>query len=276
MEPTSSRKLKMMNLKNLLAFTTISLFASAAHAKTEMYYIHSDHLGTPQVLTDKDQQVVWRRSQKPFGETVEESGTVIQPLRFPGQYEDPETGFHYNYFRDYDPATGRYLQSDPIGLEGGINTYGYVHQNPSRNYDPFGLLTWSGTSTTIGGVASVGATTTTYVLTSDCVNGSQTTVTVIGVGPATGVGTLAGASHSGLSIDDGRGTNAAPFPNQFNGAYINYSMDWAFIGGVGASYTTLGNVAFPSSGGQVGWGVGITATFGTATVVDQSTSQCEC
>ena len=129
----------MMNLKYLLVFTAISLLASAAQARTEMYYVHSDHLGTPQVLTDKDQQVVWRRSQTPFGETVEESGTVIQPLRFPGQYEDPETAFHYNYFRDYDPTIGRYIQSDPIGLEGGVNTYGYVTNNPLGLIDLFGL-----------------------------------------------------------------------------------------------------------------------------------------
>ena len=63
------------------------------------------------------------------------------PLAFPGQYRDKETGLSYNFFRDYDPQTGRYVQSDPIGPEAGINTYLYVRANPLSAIDPEGLCT---------------------------------------------------------------------------------------------------------------------------------------
>lgn len=99
-------------------------------------YIHTDQLGQPHKLTDASKAVVWDRVARPFGATAAETGTTAVALRFPGQWADAESGYHYNYFRDYDPSIGRYLQSDPIGIEGGRNTYGYVGANPQNLIDP--------------------------------------------------------------------------------------------------------------------------------------------
>ena len=73
----------------------------------------------------------------------------MRNVRFPGQYFDEETGLHYNYFRHYYPATGRYPQPDSLGTTGGLNLYSYVGQNPIRYIDPLGLVRWAG-SITIG------------------------------------------------------------------------------------------------------------------------------
>jgi RHS repeat-associated protein len=81
---------------------------------------------------------VWQWDHDPFGNGLP-TGTFSYNLRFPGQFYDRNTRLHYNYFRDYDPRTGRYIESDPIGLGGGINTYHYVGGNPLRNIDPKGL-----------------------------------------------------------------------------------------------------------------------------------------
>ncbi len=113
--------------------------------QTELYAVEADHLGTPRVLTDAGQHLRWRWTSAPFGDTPPEEnpenlGTLTFNLRFPGQYYDAESGLHYNFFRDYDPQTGRYVQSDPVGLEGGVNTYGYVGGNPISRSDPLGLF----------------------------------------------------------------------------------------------------------------------------------------
>ncbi|WP_444935804.1 RHS repeat-associated core domain-containing protein [Microbulbifer sp. JMSA004] len=111
------------------------------------YAVYSDHLDTPKVLMDSSGEAVWRSTRTAFGETVidsdvdEDGQTVVFNIRFPGQYYDGESGLHYNYHRDYDPMLGRYIESDPIGLRGGLNTYGYVYQNPFRYIDPAGEAT---------------------------------------------------------------------------------------------------------------------------------------
>ncbi|MGH8567665.1 MAG: RHS repeat domain-containing protein [Gammaproteobacteria bacterium] len=107
---------------------------------TAIAYLHTDHLGTPESLTDQGQAIVWQAHHDPFGRTTMTTRTVEHHLRFPGQYFDAETGLHYNYFRDYDPSIGRYVQSDPIGLARGINPYLYANANPLRYTDPTGEI----------------------------------------------------------------------------------------------------------------------------------------
>jgi len=110
----------------------------------ELFYIHSDHLGAPRVAVDDQGRLRWRWLSEPFGVTAAETSpsgldAVNIRLRLPGQQYDSAVGLHYNVFRDYDPTTGRYVQSDPIGLDGGINTYAYVDGNPVTGFDPEGL-----------------------------------------------------------------------------------------------------------------------------------------
>lgn len=120
---------------------------SAWAVEPRLYYLHTDHMNTPRAVTDEGNTIVWRNIPmgEPFGLTpVEEDPDsnglpFVLNLRFPGQYFDKETNLNYNSFRDYDPSTGRYIQSDPIGLQGGINTYGYVLGNPLSYTDPLGL-----------------------------------------------------------------------------------------------------------------------------------------
>ncbi|MCG7950390.1 MAG: RHS domain-containing protein, partial [Candidatus Thiodiazotropha endolucinida] len=103
------------------------------------YAIHTDHLGAPRAVTDEDQQTIWSADYSPFGLIRIEQQAITLNLRLPGQYEDQETNTYYNYHRDYDPNTGRYLTSDPIGLKGGLNTYAYALSNPVQYFDPYGL-----------------------------------------------------------------------------------------------------------------------------------------
>jgi RHS repeat-associated protein len=115
--------------------------AEAAVTQGELYYVHNDHLGTPQVMTDRGGSIVWHATYDPFGMAdVDTASTIEMNVRFPGQYFDIETGLQYNYFRYYDPISGRFITSDPIGLDGGINLFAYVKNNPNKYFDPYGLL----------------------------------------------------------------------------------------------------------------------------------------
>jgi RHS repeat-associated protein len=130
----------------------------AAELDGRLYAIHTDHLGTPRRLTQANGQAAWQWAYSAYGDEAPTLGakrftnettspstgaTNIPPVRFnlryPGQYFDEESGLHYNYFRSYDPRTGRYTQGDPIGLDGGWNRFSYAQQNPLFFTDPDGL-----------------------------------------------------------------------------------------------------------------------------------------
>ena len=112
-----------------------------------IHAIHTDHLGTPQAVTDAQRDIVWQARTSPFGQatvvhaSVPADGTRLfdMKLRLPGQVHDEETGLNQNYFRDYDPELGRYATADPMGLAGGVNPYVYAGANPLTNVDPLGL-----------------------------------------------------------------------------------------------------------------------------------------
>jgi RHS repeat-associated protein len=112
----------------------------------EPLYVYSDHLGTPRIISSSsDNTIIWRwDSADPFGVDQPIGSAYLGSVfsynqRFPGQIFDKETNSHYNYYRDYDPQTGRYIESDPIGLAAGVNTYVYVASNPISGVDVLGL-----------------------------------------------------------------------------------------------------------------------------------------
>ncbi|MGK9176085.1 hypothetical protein KXR87_23255, partial [Yokenella regensburgei] len=112
----------------------------ARYEKGQLLYAITDTVGRIQELLTEDGTLVWRGKQQLWGreEGRQKDGAPTCRLRFPGQYDDDESGLFYNRFRYYDCDTGQYLSADPVGLLGGVNPYGYV-TNPLRWIDPLGL-----------------------------------------------------------------------------------------------------------------------------------------
>lgn len=126
----------------------IGLWVGAA-AQQMLHYIEPDHLGTPRVVIEPARNLAiwtWDLKGEVFGNSSpnddadSDGGRFVFDMRFPGQRYDAVSGLYYNYFRDYDPTIGRYLESDPIGLMGGVSTYAYVLSNPLIWTDPKGLF----------------------------------------------------------------------------------------------------------------------------------------
>ncbi len=131
-----------------------TLTGQDAATECKVQYIHTDHLGTPNEVTDQNGELTWAVAYKAWGNVLRRvdmaaqdvtaadqshsARAQVQPIRFQGQYHDSETGLHYNRFRYYDADCGRFVSLDPIGLSGGHNTYQYA-PNPVSWIDPYGL-----------------------------------------------------------------------------------------------------------------------------------------
>jgi len=135
---------------------TPSVQVSHNNGTRRLHHVISDHLGTPREMMDEQGDIVWRRKHStwgstklwPMAQTAAANDALHCPFVFPGQYEDQESGLHYNRHRYYNPHTAQYLSPDPLGLEGGFTPQSYVH-NPNGWIDPLGLagcdVTKSGT-----------------------------------------------------------------------------------------------------------------------------------
>jgi RHS repeat-associated protein len=226
-------------------------------AEGTLYHLDPDHLGTPRLATDGQGVAVWRwEGGEPFGAQApdEDPGRTgvrfVLNLRFPGQYYDAETQLHYNYFRDYDPATGRYVQSDPIGLAGGINTYGYVGGNPINVADPNGLWAQFAIGGVVGGIAGAIATGNTVGWSW---NNAQAIAIGAGVGAVTGV---AGAysigqgllAYTSGALIGGAGGFSGNVSGQLVGGTSLNCVDWRQAGFQGFTGLVAGMAAGPAFG----------------------------
>jgi RHS repeat-associated protein len=109
-------------------------------ARGRLCFVFSDQRGAPVLVTDVGGEEVWRAELEPYGRAaIATSSSLVLNLRFPGHYFDELTGLHYNRFRYYDPRLGRYLQSDPLGIAGGVNLHAYP-ANPLVKVDVRGLM----------------------------------------------------------------------------------------------------------------------------------------
>ena len=224
-------------------------------------YIESDHVGSPRAVVEprRDTAVwTWGLLSEAFGAgapsmDVDQDGVEQRlDLRFPGQRWDESNGLSYNYFRDYDARTGRYSQSDPIGLRGGASTYTYSTSDPLGNIDPLGLVTWRGHGHGLA-IGNYGFALSKYNfhLVSDCVNGKRAIVDLDVYWAGGGLGAPVTYTISNVSLEDGA---ADVNPNNLLGRALMYGGGVALGGGASYSGLTLGAaISEPSWAGQGGF-----------------------
>jgi RHS repeat-associated protein len=222
----------------------------------EYYWYQNDHLGTPQKIISANGTVVWSARYDSFGLATVGVETVKNNLRFPGQYFDQETGLHYNWHRFYDPETGRYVSADPIGLDGGINLYAYVENDPVNWVDPWGLLAIGvsagggsgiGTGSNSSGTPNYGSASTGVVFGSSTEGGSAAAIY-----PSTDLGNIFGGNiGAGIQLDiyggnveemDGKGVGGTLFLG---------------LGSITVSKDQSKNWGVSISLGGKGWGFGV-------------------
>lgn len=241
----------------------------------QIYYYHNDHLATPKLLTDANQNIVWQAKHTPFGKAEIQIEQVTNNLRFPGQYFDEETGLHYNYFRDYDPETGRYLQSDPIGLKGGLNTYAYVEANPLSFVDPLGLARWQGRIESISyGRFGYGGTKGQIIVKSDCVDGKQWYVWARFRGQGGSAGPVVSASASRIELND---PYESADPINLTGNFTMASSGFSTpLGGATASMIQAGMASSDGLSFSFGLSMGWEDIHGSIDIEKAKELLCEC
>jgi RHS repeat-associated protein len=224
---------------SFLVSVAASVTVTSAVAQ-QLYFIQTDHLNTPRLIANQAGTTVWRWDQgEPFGNDVPNNnpsgaGAFDFPLRFPGQYFDRETSLAYNYYRDYDPSIGRYIQSDPIGLRGGINPYAYVGGNPLSRSDPSGNLGPVGVILVVAGVGAAAEGVTTIV--NNINNGLPITTNLI---PALLGGAIEGAILGATVVGLG-GVGAIGFTTPLEVTVSRIGT--AIVLGTGANLITAGKV----------------------------------
>jgi RHS repeat-associated protein len=240
-------------------------------ALTKIYYIHPDHLNTPRLVADSTGTTIWKwDQQEPFGNNPADEnpsglGSFDLPLRLPGQYYDKETNQHDNWMRTYDPGSGRYGQSDPIGLLGGLGTYTYVGSRPLNASDPTGQCPWCFAGAIIGGGINLYS-----QLQQNNGNWSQVNLVAVALSAGTGAigggagafiyskttsvlanallnGTVNAASNAAATAIQ----NAACREDQSVAASAALNFGLGFIGGAGSA--ALANVATRAGSGAQSW-----------------------